>query len=285
MWQLRGKYPNRNYPRIFDDPTVGAEAKRTWDEAVEMLRELGQRQDDGLQIRAVLGLYPAASTEEDDIVLYADEQRSEELGRLHTLRQQAQTEDADAAYLALSDFIAPVSSPYRDYIGMFACSAGFGCDALVQQYEAALDDYRAIMLKAVADRLAEAAAEKLHEDMRREHWAFSSEEELSTAELLAVRYRGIRPAPGYPSQPDHTEKQTMWRVLQAQQQTGIELTEHLAMSPAASVCALVFASPRSSYFAVGKIGKDQVEDYAKRKEMQLEEVERWLGSSLNYDVP
>ena len=280
VWQLRGKYPNRNYPRIFDDATVGSEAKRTYDDAVATLQQIAR--DHSLQVRAVVGLYAAESTEEDDIVLYDDEAREREVARLHTLRQQAQKDD-DAPYYALSDFIAP-KGPYRDYIGMFACSAGFGCDALVAAADAALDDYRSIMTKAVADRLAEACAEKVHEDIRRTLWGYSQDEELSTADLLSIKYKGIRPAPGYPSQPDHTEKRAMWDVMRVHEQSGIELTEHLAMNPAASVSALVFGSGRSSYFAVGKIGKDQVEAYAKRKGMAVEEIERWMSSTLNYDL-
>ena len=281
VWQLRGKYPNRNYPRIFDDATVGAEAKRTWDDAMEMVEDI--KRGKKLQVRAVVGLF-AAQSEGDDIVLYDSEQRQQSVGRLHTLRQQAMKDDGDSAYYALSDFIAPAGSDYRDYIGMFACSAGFGCDALVKEYDAALDDYRSIMAKAVADRLAEACAERVHEDIRRVHWGYSQDEQLSTSDLLSIKYRGIRPAPGYPSQPDHTEKEEMWRVMRVAEQSGIELTEHLAMTPAASVSALVFGSGKSSYFAVGKIARDQVDEYAKRKGMEVEKVERWLSSSLNYDL-
>ena len=281
VWQLRGKYPNRNYPRIFDDATVGLEAKKTWDDAMAMVEEI--KRGKKLQVRAVIGMY-AAESDGDDIVLYESEQRQQSVGRLHTLRQQAMKDDGDSVYYALSDFIAPAGTGYRDYIGMFACSAGFGCDELVKEYDAALDDYRSIMAKAVADRLAEACAERVHEDMRRNYWGYSKDEHLSTSDLLSIKYQGIRPAPGYPSQPDHTEKQEMWRVMRAAEQSDIQLTDSLAMTPAASVSALVFGSGKSSYFAVGKIAKDQVDDYAKRKGMDVDKVERWLSSSLNYDL-
>lgn len=289
VWQLRGKYPNRNYPKIFDDADVGAEAKKTFDDAMNMIQLI--KLNKTLKIRAIVGFYPANSDDNDDIILYeSDETRNNAessgiIGKLHTLRQQAQKEDGnDTNYLSLSDFIAPKSSGIKDYIGMFACSAGFGCDELVASYDKVHDDYSSIMAKAVADRLAEACAEKLHHDIRRELWGYAPDEKLSTSDMLSIKYNGIRPAPGYPSQPDHTEKQTMWNVMSIEDKSGIQLTEHLAMFPAASVSALVFANSKSEYFAVGKIGKDQVEDYAKRKNQSVEYVEKWLGSSLNYDT-
>jgi 5-methyltetrahydrofolate--homocysteine methyltransferase len=197
---------------------------------------------------------------------------------------QKQEERADQeAYLAMSDFIAPKSSGVKDYIGMFAVTAGIGMDKLIKSYEDKGDDYGKIMAQALGDRLAEAFAEKLHADVRRKEWGYSKDEDMSEADMLKVNYQGIRPAPGYPSQPDHTEKEVMWSLLKAGDTAGIELTESLAMLPAASVSGLYFANPESKYFAVGKICKDQVTDYAARKKMDLETCEQWLGPILGYD--
>jgi len=282
LWQLRGKYPNRTYPKIFDDAGVGAEARRVYDEANVMLKELCEGKL--LTAKGMAAFYPANSLG-DDIQLYKDDDdRSEVIATFYTLRQQAQKEDNDQPYMAMSDFIAPKSSGIKDYLGMFAVSAGFGCDELVKKYQASLDDYKCIMVKALADRLAEAFAEKMHEDIRTQYWAYSKEDKMDTADLLQIKYQGIRPAPGYPSQPDHTEKREMWRVMDVSRASGIELTDSLMMMPAASVSALVFASKHAEYFAVGKLQKDQIEDYANRKKMSVEEVERWLGASLAYDA-
>lgn len=281
VWQLRGKYPNRNFPKIFDDATVGKQAKQTYDEANVMLKEIidGKK----LTARGIVGFYPCNSNDTDDIILYKDESRTEVLTTLHTLRQQAMKEDSDMPYLAMSDFIVPVSVGRTDYIGLFAVGV-FGTDEITKQYDAALDDYKSIMAKALADRFAEALAEKLHLDIRRELWGYSPNEQMDTKDLLEVKYQGIRPAPGYPSQPDHTEKSTMWKFMNIAEQTKIELSESLAMLPAAAVSALVFASRHSSYFAVGKIQKDQITDYANRKKMPVEEIEKWLSANLSYDV-
>ena len=279
VWELRGKYPNRNYPKIFNDETVGPEAKKVFEEAQALLQEI----IDGelIEARGIAAFYPA-NTEGDDIVLYKDESRTEELTRLHSLRQQAENDDGDDPYIAMSDFIAPVSSGKADYIGMFAVSAGFGAMELVMKYKEDHDDYKAIMVQALADRLAEAYAEKMHKEIRESMWGYTSDENMTTEDLIKVKYEGIRPAPGYPSQPDHTEKRTMWDLMKVMEETNIELSEHLAMMPAASVSALCFANKDSRYFAVGKIGKDQVEDYAARKGMSVDDTERWLGSVLNY---
>ena len=284
VWQLRGKYPNRAYPKIFNDDTVGQQAKSTHQDAINMLDDIIKNKL--LTATAIVGFYPCASTDTDDIVIYKDDTRTDVLTTLHTLRQQAETLDRSMKYYAMSDFIAPQSSGVHDYIGIFAVSSGFGVDELVKEYMKTHDDYKSIMIKAVADRLAEALAEKLHMDIRRELWGYedSSSSNTSPDELLQLKYDGIRPAPGYPSQPDHTEKQIIWSLMNIQQETGIELTESLAMVPTAAVSALVFANKHSSYFAVGKIGKDQVEDYANRKDMPLEKVEKWLSHSLNYDL-
>lgn len=186
--------------------------------------------------------------------------------------------------MAMSDFIAPVTTGAKDYLGMFACSAGFGCDVLAEKYEKKeLDDYKGIMIKAIADRFAEAMAERMHEEMRRVYWGYAKNETLEKEDLLQIKYQGIRPAPGYPSQPDHTEKATMWKLMDVTAQTGIELSESLVMLPAASVSALCFSHKKSQYFAVGKVTKDQITEYAGRKKMPVEEIEKWLSSTLAYD--
>jgi 5-methyltetrahydrofolate--homocysteine methyltransferase len=279
VWQLRGKYPNRGYPRIFEDETVGAEAKKVFDDAQKMLKEIVNGRK--LQANGVAAFYPANSVG-DDIEVYEDEDRSKTIGTYMTLRQQEERADQEA-YLAMSDFIAPKSSGVKDYIGMFAVTAGIGMDKLIKSYEDKGDDYGKIMAQALGDRLAEAFAEKLHADVRRKEWGYSKDEDMSEADMLKVNYQGIRPAPGYPSQPDHTEKEVMWSLLKAGDTAGIELTESLAMLPAASVSGLYFANPESKYFAVGKICKDQVTDYAARKKMDLGTCEQWLGPILGYD--
>jgi 5-methyltetrahydrofolate--homocysteine methyltransferase len=279
VWQIRGSYPTRNYPRIFEDPKVGEQAKKLFEEAQAMLKEIIDKKL--LTANGVIAFFPANSVDED-IELYTDETRTRKLGTLYGLRQQAE-KATDQPYLALGDYIAPKSSHVPDYVGMFAVSAGFGTDKLVAHYEAEGDDFNAIMVKALADRLAEAFAEKLHEEVRRQYWGYSKDEQLSESDLLRIKYQGIRPAPGYPSQPDHTEKRTLWNLMQVKEQTGIELTESLAMMPAASVCGLYLANEEAKYFAVGKITKDQVEDYATRKGFSVEETERWLSSILSYD--
>lgn len=243
-----------------------------------MLAELIENKT--LQARAVLGIFPA-NAEGDDIVVYTDEERKTEQARFFTLRQQAEHEVAN--YLALSDFVAPVDSQTKDYIGMFVTSAGFGVEEACKVYMEDSDDYKSIMVKALADRLAEALAEKIHREMRTTHWGYAPEEKMDTQFLHSVKYQGIRPAPGYPSQPDHTEKKTLWTLLDVTKNTGIELTESLAMMPAASVSALCFAHPDAKYFAVGKVSEDQVSDYATRKGQTVKDMERWLNANLAYD--
>ncbi|PRW61565.1 cobalamin-dependent methionine synthase [Chlorella sorokiniana] len=278
VWQLRGRYPNRGYPKIFNDETVGGEAKKLFDEAQAMLQEIIKHKK--LRLAGIVGIYPANSSG-DDIEVYGDESRAEVVARFHGLRQQAE-KDSSEPYYCLSDFVAPRSTGTVDYLGMFA-NAAFGVEAMTEAYKAAGDDYSHIMAEALADRLAEALAEKLHELVRREVWGYAADESMSVDDMLKVKYRGIRPAPGYPSQPDHTEKRTMWDLMRVEEQTGMQLTESMAMLPAAAVSGLYFASPASQYFAVGKITQDQVVDYAARKKMPLEEAQRWLRPTLNYE--
>ena len=278
VWQLRGKYPNRGYPKIFNDETVGEEAKKLHADAVAMLKEVVARKT--LVAKGVAGIFPASAVG-DDIEVFASDKSGARLGTFHTLRQQEEREDT--TYLALSDFVAPKGSGVADYVGAFAVSCGFGCEKVCAQYRAQSDDYKGIMMEAIADRLAEAFAELIHEKMRKEQWGYAPAEALSVDELLKTKYQGIRPAPGYPTQPDHTEKEFMWKLLDAEKLTGISLTDSLAMLPAASVSALVFANPCSTYFQVGKICKDQIADYAARKGMSVDAAERWLGPYLAYD--
>ncbi|GIL82179.1 hypothetical protein Vretimale_7178 [Volvox reticuliferus] len=279
VWQLRGRYPNRGFPRIFNDATVGAEAKKLYDEAQVMLADFVKNKR--VTLKAVVGLYPAAAVG-DDIEVYTDESRTTVKAKLAGLRQQAEKDGAEP-YYCISDFVAPKGSGLEDYVGMFACTAGHGLEEIIARFKAAGDDYSYIMAEALADRLAEALAERLHELVRRNYWGYASDEQISVDDMLKVKYQGIRPAPGYPSQPDHTEKLAMWRLLDAEATTDITLTESLAMWPAASVSGLYFGGRCSSYFAVGKITREQVEDYAIRKNMDVREAERWLATMLNYE--
>jgi 5-methyltetrahydrofolate--homocysteine methyltransferase len=272
-WELRGKYP-----KIFNDPQVGVEARKLYDDARRLLDDIVSNKR--LHARGAYGYWSAASTD-DDIIVYADDERSSELTRLHTLRQQWERKGTTAFY-ALADFTAPVDSGRRDYIGAFAVTAGHGTDELVRHFEADHDDYHAIMAKALADRLAEAFAERLHE-IARHDWGYGRDERLTNDDLIDEKYRGIRPAPGYPACPDHTEKETIWHLLDAERATGIRLTESFAMYPAASVSGLYFAHPGSRYFSVDRITRDQVESYARRKGMTIAEIERWLAPNLGYE--
>ncbi|XP_068866436.1 methionine synthase isoform X3 [Aphelocoma coerulescens] len=283
VWQLRGKYPNRSFPKIFSDKTVGEEAKRVYNDAQDLLKTLINEKK--LQARGVVGFWPARSVQ-DDIHLYAVEEAvgsSEPIAKFYGLRQQAEKDSACTdPYYCLSDFIAPLDSGICDYLGLFAVAC-FGVDDLCSEFRKQDDEYNIIMVKALGDRLAEAFAEELHERVRKEFWAYSSNEQLDLSGLRKIKYEGIRPAPGYPSQPDHTEKLTMWKLANIEETTGIGLTESLAMIPASAVSGLYFSSPNSKYFAVGKICKDQVEDYALRKNLSVAEVEKWLEPILGYD--
>jgi 5-methyltetrahydrofolate--homocysteine methyltransferase len=274
-WDLAG-----SFPRILDDETVGAAARDLFADANEMLRRIVDER--WLQARAVIGFWPAASVT-DDIVVYSDDDARQPIATLHTLRQQMDR-GAGRANLALADFIAPRESGLKDYLGAFAVSTGFGLDEVVAGFESAHDDYSAIMAKALADRLAEAFAERMHQRVRTEFWGYASEESLDSEALIEEQYRGIRPAPGYPACPDHTEKRTLFELLAAQAATGIRLTESFAMLPAASVSGLYFAHPEGRYFGVSKVERDQVRDYAARKNISVAEVERWLSPVLGYDA-
>jgi len=271
-WELSGRYP-----QILDDPTIGAAARSLFDDAQAMLHEIVEKER--LTARGVLGLFPANRVG-DDLELYADESRSNVIAVLHTLRQQ-HAKRPGQPNLALADFVAPKEAEV-DYVGAFAVAI-HGADALAVRFERDHDDYRAIMVKALADRLAEAFAERLHERVRREFWGYAKDEELSNEELIKERYRGIRPAPGYPACPDHTEKRTLFKLLDAEKAVGMHLTEAYAMLPASAVSGLYFAHPESRYFGVGKLQRDQIEDYARRKGLSVAEVERWLAPNLAYE--
>jgi 5-methyltetrahydrofolate--homocysteine methyltransferase len=273
-WELAGKYP-----AILNDATVGAAARSLFEDAQAMLKQIVV--EGWFRANAVVGLWPANS-EGDDILVFADEARVKPIAKLHTLRQQLARREG-RANVALADFIAPRASGLADYIGAFAVTAGIGEQTVVDRFKLANDDYSAILAKALADRLAEAAAEWLHRRVRREFWGYAADETLSNSDMLAEKYRGIRPAPGYPAQPDHTEKGTLFALLDGEKNIGVKLTESFAMWPGASVSGLYFSHPESYYFGVGKIERDQVEDYARRKGMTLVEMERWLAPVLNYD--
>jgi 5-methyltetrahydrofolate--homocysteine methyltransferase len=272
-WELRG-----TYPKILDDERVGSRARELFDDAQQLLRRIVE--NDLLTARGVMGFYPANSVG-DDIEVYSDESRQTVIATFHTLRQQME-KPAGNFNMALADFIAPRETGLVDYIGAFAAAAGFRLEALVKEFEDNHDDYNAIMAKALADRLAEALAELMHKRAR-QAWGFGADESLSIEDLIHERYRGIRPAPGYPACPDHTEKRALFDLIQAEDSTGIELTENFAMVPGAAVCGIYFAHPESRYFAVGKIGRDQVVDYQRRKGMDLRAVERWLAPVLAYE--
>jgi 5-methyltetrahydrofolate--homocysteine methyltransferase len=273
-WNLVGKYP-----AIFEDKVVGEEAKKLFADAQEMLQELvaGKK----LKARGVIGLWPANSVDDDAIEVYADENRSKVIKRLTHLRQQ--TPDKNGHCKSLADFVAPKKSGTPDWIGGFAVTAGIGAEELAKEYEAQNDDYRAIMVKALADRMAEAFAERLHERVRKEFWGYAADEQLDNTQLIKEAYQGIRPAPGYPSCPDHTEKEALFDLLQAPENTSLELTESYAMYPTAAVSGWYFSHPQSKYFNLGKITRDQVEAAAASKEMPVKELERWLMPVLGYD--
>ena len=272
-WELKGKYPN-----ILSDEKYGTEATKLFQDAQAMLNEIVANKK--LTANGVAGLFPANSIG-DDVELYSDESDKKMISKLFFLRQQGK-KSTTSNNIALADFIAPKDSNQNDYIGMFAVTTGIGIEKLIEKYESENDDYNSIMVKALADRLAEAFAEVLHHKVRTDYWGYSSDEKLSSNAIIKEEYVGIRPAPGYPAQPDHTEKLTIFKLLEVEKNCEINLTETLAMYPAASVSGLYFANPDSKYFAVGKISKDQIEDYALRKGMSVEEIEKWLNSNLNY---
>jgi 5-methyltetrahydrofolate--homocysteine methyltransferase len=272
-WELAGRFP-----AILEDEKVGSAARALFEDAQAMLKKIVD--ENWFTANAVIGFWPA-NTFGDDIALFADDARDDRIATLHTLRQQLSKREG-RFNAALADFVAPADSNVADYVGGFAVTAGIGEDEIADRFKRANDDYSAILVKALADRLAESFAERLHQRVRKEFWGYAADENLSNAELIAERYRGIRPAPGYPAQPDHTEKGTLFRLLEAER-IGVSLTESFAMWPGAAVCGLYFSHPQSAYFGVGKIERDQVEDYARRKGWNVEDAERWLAPILNYD--
>ncbi|HEX3710837.1 MAG TPA: methionine synthase, partial [Pseudolabrys sp.] len=273
-WELNGKFP-----AILDDEKFGPAARPLYDDARAMLDKIVKER--WFTAHAAFGFWPAQA-QGDDILVYADEARGKPIATLHSLRQQLSKREG-RNNVALSDFIAPRDSGLSDYIGAFAVTAGIGEDEIADRFKRANDDYSAILVKALADRLAEAFAERLHSLVRREFWGYAPDEALAADALISEQYRGIRPAPGYPAQPDHTEKATLFQLLEAER-IGVKLTESFAMWPGAAVCGLYFSHPQSAYFGVGKIERDQVEDYARRKGWSVVEAERWLAPVLNYDV-
>ncbi len=274
-WEFAGKFPD-----ILRDAVVGEAASALYADATRMLDTLVKEK--WLKAGGVIGFFPAHSAADDDIEIYTDESRRALRGRLHHLRQQ-KSKPQGHAQLCLADFVAPAQSGRTDYIGAFAVTAGFGIEEHVARFEAAHDDYSSIMLKALADRLAEAFAERLHERVRREFWGYANDEALDSASLIREEYRGIRPATGYPACPDHTEKAALWRLLDADRTAGIRLTESFAMFPTAAVSGWYFSHPEARYFGVGQIDRDQAANYAQRKGMSVEEAERWLAPNLGYD--
>ena len=275
-WELRGRYP-----AILDDPKQGEQARHLFADARTMLDQILTER--WLTARAVIGFFPANRVGEDDIALYADATRDQILTTLHHLRQQGPKPDGKPHY-CLADWIAPHESGVADYLGAFAVTAGIGIDERVRKFERAHDDYRAILLKALADRLAEALAEQLHERVRKELWGYAANEALNNEALIAEDYRGIRPAPGYPACPDHTEKSLLWQLLDVDRNAGIHLTEHFAMTPTAAVSGWYFSHPEARYFGVGRLERDQVADYARRKGWTVAEAEKWLAPNLGYEA-
>jgi 5-methyltetrahydrofolate--homocysteine methyltransferase len=272
-WEFRGKFP-----QILEDDTVGEAATSLYEDATEMLEKIiGEK---WLTARAVVGFHPANADGDDDVLVYADENREDVLHRLVHLRQQRAKPDGQSQS-CLADYIAPQG--YADYIGAFAVTAGIGIDEHVERFEKAHDDYSAIVLKALADRLAEALAEYMHERARKEFWAYATDEQLANTDLIAEAYRGIRPAPGYPACPDHTEKSRLWELLDVEASIGLQLTDSYAMYPTAAVSGFYLSHPDAKYFAVGKIDRDQLESYAERKGISIAEAERWLAPNLGYD--
>jgi 5-methyltetrahydrofolate--homocysteine methyltransferase len=283
-WELAGHYPD-----ILQDPVVGEAARNLWKDAQEMLGRIVREK--WLQARAVVGFFEANSDGQEDIVLFESSEQGarsneargkKQIAVLHTLRQQLVKGDG-RPNIALADYVAPAESGVRDFMGLFAVTTGVGLPERVEAFEAAHDDYSAILLKALADRLAEAFAERLHERVRRELWGYAPHEHLDNTAIIKEQYQGIRPAPGYPACPDHTEKATLFRLLGATERVGITLTESFAMLPASAVCGTYFWRPEAHYFGVGRIEQDQVTAYARRKEIPVAEAERWLSPNLAYD--
>jgi Methionine synthase I, cobalamin-binding domain len=275
-WELKGKFPD-----ILDNERVGSQARCLYQDARAMLRRIVREK--WLKAHAVIGFFPANTVEEDDIEVYSDERRAEVLIRFHFLRQQMEKRRRQPNF-CLADFVAPKESGVPDYLGAFAVTAGIGIEEQLAVFKAGLDDYNGILLKALADRLAEAFAECMHEWVRKAFWPYAPDEDLSNEELIAEKYRGIRPAPGYPACPDHTEKGLLWQLIEPDKNVRIFLTESYAMLPTASISGFYFSHPESCYFGTGKIARDQVQDYARRKGMELTLTERWLAPILGYET-
>jgi 5-methyltetrahydrofolate--homocysteine methyltransferase len=273
-WELRGRFPD-----LLNNPVSGEAARRLYEDAQTMLDQLIAGR--WLRASGVVGLFPANQVDGDDIEVYADESRSAVRATLHQLRQQVEGREGSPRK-SLADFVAPRDTGLADHVGAFAVTAGLGLAEKIAEFKKEQDDYSAILLESLADRLAEAFAERLHERVRKEFWGYAPDETLDSAGLLAEDYRGIRPAPGYPACPEHTEKRTIWELLDAETHTGIELTDSMAMWPGASVCGLYFSHPQARYFVLGRIGRDQVEDYARRKGWSVAEAETWLSPNLGY---
>jgi 5-methyltetrahydrofolate--homocysteine methyltransferase len=273
-WEMKGKFPD-----ILNSPTTGEAARKLYEDAQRMLDLVVAEK--WLTASGVFGLFPANTVDDDDIEVYTDESRHDVRAVLRQLRQQTEHRPG-IPHRSLADFVAPKATGLRDYVGAFAVTAGLGAPEKIKEFKAALDDYSAILLEAVADRLAEAFAERLHQRVRTEFWGYAADEQLDNEALIRERYVGIRPAPGYPACPEHTEKQTIWQLLDVSAHTGIELTDSMAMWPGASVSGLYFSHPQSQYFVLGQIGRDQVENYAKRKGLTVAEAERWLAPNLGY---
>ena len=273
-WEMKGKFPD-----ILNNPTTGEAARKLYDDGQAMLDKLIDEK--WIRANGVFGLFPASQVEDDAIEVYTDESRTEVLTLLNQLRQQGEHRDG-VPNRSLADFVAPKDTGLRDYVGAFAVTAGVGITDKIMEFKKELDDYSAILLESLADRLAEAFAERLHERVRKEFWAHAPHEALDNEDLIKEKYEGIRPAPGYPACPEHTEKQRIWELLDVEANTGIELTESMAMWPGAAVSGLYFSHPQSQYFVVGRIGRDQVEDYAERKGWSVDEAEKWLSPNLGY---
>jgi 5-methyltetrahydrofolate--homocysteine methyltransferase len=273
-WEMKGRFPD-----ILNNPASGETARKLYDDANRMLDQLIEGR--WLHANGVVGLFPANTVGHDDIEVYTNESRTSVRTTLRTLRQQG-AHRGGVPNRALADFVAPKETGLHDYVGGFAVTTGLGIGAKIDEFKAALDDYSAILLESLADRLAEAFAERMHERVRRDLWGYAPDEHLDSEALIAERYQGIRPAPGYPACPDHTEKATLWELLDVTANAGIELTESMAMWPGAAVSGWYFSHPQSQYFVVGRLGRDQVVEYAERKGWSLREAERWLSPNLGY---
>ncbi|MBC7633434.1 vitamin B12 dependent-methionine synthase activation domain-containing protein, partial [Aeromicrobium sp.] len=273
-WEMKGKFPD-----ILNNPLSGEAARKLFEDAQVMLDQLIAEK--WIRANGVFGLFPANQVTGDDIDVYTDESRTDVKLTLHQLRQQGEHREG-VPHRSLADYIAPIDTGLRDYIGAFAVTTGLGIEVKIAEFRKDLDDYSAILLESLADRLAEAFAERLHERVRKEFWAHAPNEALDSEALIKEKYEGIRPAPGYPACPEHTEKQTIWQLLDVETNTGIQLTESMAMWPGAAVSGLYFSHPESQYFVVGRIGRDQVEDYAGRKGWSVDEAEKWLSPNLGY---